>query len=351
MKLFKSKFVSSLLILSVVVFSSGIILIKSASASTITTFSDVLSREKASTASNHTITFTTPTGVAAGATLVLTFNNGTDTGSVAFGDVDLMDDGVDVTLAATPLGSTWGLAHTSSTVLTFTNGSAAVAAGSVVVIKIGTNATGGSNQITNGSAGTTTLVISGNFGDSGTAAMPIIAEDQVTVTATVAPTMTFSINDTSIGFGTLSSVGPRYATSDGTSAGGSGSDSVANTLAISTNGANGYSLSYLGANLTSGANTIPTGNGTTTITGDADGNVGTAEWAIGGVLTGSGSMASGYQNASSNWKFAPNATTPLASHTTATSDSIAMHYLANISGSTPSGSYSTTITYIATGNF
>jgi len=199
-----SKFLSSVTILAIL---SVIIAPSFAIAASVTAFKDTLTREKASTLSNHTITFTTPTGIAASATLILTFNNSTSiAAALDFTDIDLADDGVDVTLAAAPSGTTWGVVRTSATVITFTNGSAAVAAASVVTIEIGTNATNqstGVRQITNGPAGTTTLVLSGTFGDSGTAAMSINDDDQVSVTATVTESITFDL-DTSVADGETS---------------------------------------------------------------------------------------------------------------------------------------------------
>lgn len=196
-----AKFVSSVVILAML---TVMVAPQPAQAASVTAFSDVLSRQKASTAGNHTITFTTPTGIAGAATLILTFDNSTSIdASLDYTDIDLADDGVDVTLAAAPTGTTWGVVRTSGTVITFTNGSAAVAAASVVTIEIGTNATNqstGVRQITNGSAGTTTLVLSGTFGDSGTAAMAIDDDDQVSVTATVNSALTFDL-DTSVADG------------------------------------------------------------------------------------------------------------------------------------------------------
>jgi hypothetical protein len=62
-------------------------------------------------------------------------------------------------------------------------------------------------------------------------------------------------------------------------------------------------------------------------------------------------MVADYNHATPKFAFVPSATTALASSAGVASDSIAMHYLANITSATPAGSYTTTITYIATGNF
>jgi hypothetical protein len=177
------------------------ILSTTAYAASVTAFSVLLDREKASTATNMTITFTVPAAIASGETIILTFDNGTSTGSVAYTDIDISDDGADLTInGTTPSGGAWGVVNTSSTVLTFTNGTTAVASGSVVVIEIGTIATfgvTGVNKMTNGSAGTTTLALTGTMGTpdiTGTAAMAIIDDDQVTITATVASSITFDLD-------------------------------------------------------------------------------------------------------------------------------------------------------------
>ncbi len=234
-------------------------------AASVTSFKDTLSREKASTAGNQTITFTTPTGIAAAATLVLTYDNSTSIdGSLTFTDIDLADDGVDVTLAAAPSGATWGVVRTSSTVITFTNGSAAVAAGSVVTIEIGTNATTpspGVFQITNGPAGTTTLVLSGSFGDSGTTSMSIVDDDQVTISANVNQTITFDL-DTASDFTNGESVAP-YAVALGTLS--TGSVNVSNTSSIrmivaegATNASGGMNVTVNNANGASGLKSTST---------------------------------------------------------------------------------------------
>lgn len=351
----KSKFklvTSFFVVLSLVVSSFGIFPFTT-DAAAVTSFKDVLSREKAATLSNHTITFTTPTGVAGAAEIVLTFDNSTSIPvALDYEDIDLSDDGVNVTLAAAPSGATWGVVRTSSTVITFTNGSGAVAGGSVIEIEIGTNATTGSTgaeQITNGSAGTTLLALSGSFGDTGTTASYIIADDQVVITATVDPTLTFTVSDNTVGFGTLGSGAARWAT--GTSGTGSApaASSGAHELTIGTNASGGYAITYNGATLTSGGNTIDVA----TIAGDADGTPGSEQFALGiDDNGGNATIPSAYDYGSNNYKFVAGTTTTIASETAASAtETIDVQYIANISSSTEAGSYSTTVTYIATGTF
>jgi len=179
---------------------------------------DVMSRLKASTSSNHSIEFQTPTGVDASTdTITITFPAGFDlaTNSVAFGDMDLEIDATcdgtyetSKTLAATHDDGIWG-ASVSSQTITFTAPTDAtsgeIAADSCVRIEIGTNAESGSNQIINPSAGNDYKIsFAGEFGDSGALAVSILSDDRVSVTATVDPTFTFTISKTSIDLGTLS---------------------------------------------------------------------------------------------------------------------------------------------------
>lgn len=71
--------------------------------------------------------------------------------------------------------------------------------------------------------------------DSGVVATAIISSG-VSVSATVAETLSFSIDDYAVGFGELTSASRRYATGDGN---GSGTETSATTLTLSTNAANG----------------------------------------------------------------------------------------------------------------
>lgn len=167
---------------------------------------DVLSDSRPETVSDHTIYFVTPTGVhAAAKTITVTFAADFDlTAPVAFGDMDLAidDDGVcdgdwtDETLAAVAGEGEWGVG-VDGQVITFTSptdaGADEIAAGRCVQIKIGKNATGGAanKQITNPTAGVKDIDIGGNFGDTGKMKVAIIAG--VSVTATVAETLSFTI--------------------------------------------------------------------------------------------------------------------------------------------------------------
>ncbi len=353
------KFVSSVTIVALLLLLAGPQMLFAAS---VTSFSVLLTREKASTVADQTITFTVPAAIGAGETIILTYDNSTSIpAGLDYTDIDLTDDDVDVTLAATSSGTTWGVVRTSATVITFTNGTTAVDADSVVAIEIGTHATVGANgdqQITNGSAGTTTLTLSGTMGgatpNTGTAAMPIIADDQVVITATVAPTITFAISDNTISFGTLNSGAARWATGDGTSTD-SDPDPGAHTLTASTNATGGYIVTYNGATLTSGSDTIDVANGAGNTLDDADGDPGTEQFGLSIETDGSttSTITPNYAYAGTpDWHWTAGTTTTIITDTgPSASEVYNMHYLANISGTTEAGAYTTTVTYIATGTF
>ncbi len=159
--------------------------------------------------------------------------------------------------------------------------------------------------------------------------------------------ITFSISDNSVGFGTLTSAGARYATYDGL---GSDTATSAHSITVYSTASSGFSLTYEADNLTSGANTISSA----TISNDSNGTPGTEQFAISASsATGIISPSFGYDYQSGpDWNFIPGTTTEFASSGVATSSmNIDMYYLANVSGATEAGTYSTTFTYIATGNF
>ncbi|MCR4312374.1 MAG: hypothetical protein NUV56_03760 [Candidatus Uhrbacteria bacterium] len=135
-----------------------------------------------STAVNHLITMTLATGFDDGETLTITFESDFATTTVTEDDVDITDDGVDLTTAADCTGSEQASVAMASRVLTFTicaGDGGSIATGSVVAIEIGTSASAsgsGTNRITNPTVvGTYYLNLAGTFGDSGSAPIGMTA--------------------------------------------------------------------------------------------------------------------------------------------------------------------------------
>lgn len=163
-----------------------------ANAATVTDASDLMSDQTAGEASNHTITFTTPSGAAEGETITVSFASSFNTALIDEDDVDVSDDGLDLTTAANCAAAEQASVAIAADILTITicaGDGGAIAAGSEVVIEIGDQAAAsgvGAEQVTNpGSAGTYFITIGGTFGDFGTIALPIIDDSAIGVTATV----------------------------------------------------------------------------------------------------------------------------------------------------------------------
>jgi hypothetical protein len=182
------------LIVEITAIAIAVIFVPAAQAAQVSQASDTVSRHTVSTLSNHQIVFTTPSGVDAPADTVTISFPSFSFGSLDFGDVDVSygpTTGFEtsLTLAATPAAGVWGVS-VSGTVLVISAPSDAAAgtvpAGSKIGIRIGTNATGGVNRLTNPAAATVAqIAIGGTFGDSGTIGVPIVGNDSVSVSATV----------------------------------------------------------------------------------------------------------------------------------------------------------------------
>jgi hypothetical protein len=163
---------------------------------------------------------------------------------------------------------------------------------------------------------------------------------QITVTASVDETLTFTLAAATVTLGLLS-----------TSATGAGTSS----MTVATNAATGYSVSYSGATLTSNANTITAMAGGASATNSKQFGINlmlNTTPAIGANVSGSGSgaPATGYGTQNS-FKFLTTGDV-IASATIPTNSNVfTTSYIANIDGSTAAGSYSTVITYTATANF
>jgi len=201
------------------------------------------------------------------------------------------------------------------------------------------------NHITNGTAATAhNIIIGGTFGDTGTINVDVIPDDQVLITATVGPSITFTISDNTIGFGPLSSAAARYATGD---TNGDNSPVTAHNLTAQTNATSGYVIYVFGPTLTSGADTITAIGGSNTASSAGTEQFGVRYTASGG----SGTVTAPYAAAGYAYD-AVSAQDQIASSTVASATTTYnAEYLANIATGTEAGLYSTTLTYTATATF
>lgn len=325
---------------------------KFASAAAITSASDTMSDLTISAVASHAIKFTSPTGAGDSTdTIIITFPSDFNFTSKTIGTVSFThgaSTGLETTetLAASPSASAWGavFSGTQNRVLTLTApsdgiGAATVAANDRLIISY-TSA----NSINPSTAASYAVAITGTFGDTGEMTVNILTNDQVSVTAVVPQSLTFSISDNGIGFGNLLSASARYA--DGTGAG-AGSEGEAHNLIVGTNASNGYTMTLAGNTLTSGANTI-NAIGTTNTASAA----GTEQFGLRMTATGgSGTVSVPY--AAAGFAF-DTAAFPdqVATATGASSNTTySARYIANITASTEAGSYTSTLTYVATANF
>jgi hypothetical protein len=337
-------------------------------AGSLSALSDTMSNQTISANSAHRFLFTTPTGVTASSqTIVVTFPTGFNFSSKSISTLRLSYGitGTQTTaiIASTPGTSTqWGAVFSGSNnvILTLTAPTSGtyIAPGDQVILDYDyTDATAPVNS-TNPSVAsnppTTVYAVTLNVnGDTGTITVPILTNSQVAITATVAQSLSFALSSNAIDFGTLSSSSTKYATTNAAS-GGSGTEPTnAHTLSAGTNGASGYTVTVSGSTLTSGANNVDgISGGTAAVLA-----IGTEQFGIRSVASGgSGTVSAPFNGADSTHYGFGNATSinqsPFASASAATAvTTYNVNYAANVATLTPAGSYTTTLTYVATANF
>lgn len=357
-----------------VVLVSSILPISRALAAPVTSFSDVLSTMKESVVANHTFTFTIIDGWAATETLTLDFPAGFTNAGFANTepeDFDITDDGVEQTLVASGGCSGAAIEIEITTVdsagaigFTFTRctGDATIAAGSVVTIEIGTNATSGSagnDQITNQTAAENTtnakitLTGGGGYTDTGTIAVEIVADNDVTVNATVDPSITCSFTGLTTTFSSLTT--GAISTSD-----------TNTTITVSSNAQGGVNVTVYDTGDTANPGLYKS-TPTTYLIGSADSsynNIVTLATGVDGFgltassASGSGAAltvdgrfdASGGANEVGGLEVGAGAAVPIASASGALASRVlTIVHKAAVSGLAPAGSYTDNITYVCTG--
>lgn len=227
--------------LAILCWSLGLPSLRFVEAANVSNYSDTLSDSAPSAAANHTIAYTSTDGLADGETITVTFPSGFDPSSITDADVDLSVDSVDQTLGATASGATWGVDVTGQ-VLTLTSGSETIGASTTVEIKVGDNAAGGSNQITNPAAeGSYQIELTSGSTDTGSTRVVILSSVQVS--AAVDTIFTFSVGGVASGE-TVNGETTTGGTSSTTIPFGTLDNGVATTtaqlLTVQTNAANGY---------------------------------------------------------------------------------------------------------------
>ena len=334
-----------------------------ANAATVSSFRDTMSTQAKNTAANHVLTWTMVGGstVASGTTLTIdyadtdftlnaianwqtadfAFNDGTARTIVAVSSVS----GVDPVCTAGPNNVAVTINTTTNTFkITACSGYTASLANPGITFTIfGTSATG-TGTMTNANTDTNSslVTLTQSNGDTANGADVIETNDVVTVTATVNPVLTFAISSNAVGLGTLS-------------AGSTASSS--HTIAVSSNAAGGFAVTYNGPTLTSGSSTIPA------YSSQSSSVVGTAGFGINlrantspsvgaDVITNAGTcgVASDYGTAN-KFTWIPSVATAVTNVTAPADCVYTVSYVANINTVTPAGAYTSATTYIATGTF
>jgi len=342
MKIFSKKFFSRILTVAILINSfvtSNSLAADSASFSTL----------KMNTAANHTFTFVIPGEVTAGNSIVVTYPADFALTSLDYTDIDLSDDGAPLTMAASPLTTNWGVTVTpGARTITITSGTGTIAASSVMILKVGTHAavgTAGTHQATNPTTANTYSITIAAGGSTAYMAVSIVSNDQVALSAVVGQTLSFSISDNSIGFGTLSTDAPSYATGDAV---GTTVETSAHTITASTNAGSGYTITVLGDTLEAGVESIAAIGGTAAALAAGSAQFGLRATAAGG----SGAVSSPYASADYAYAAIASATDEVAASVSASAaTTYTVYYGASISSQTEPGSYSTTLTYTIAANY
>lgn len=312
----------------------------------LSSISDTMTRAQNTVDSDHTILFTTASGLTgASDTITITFPSDFSTTTVDYTDIDLSSTTPgDIPLAAAADATNYGalFGGTGNRVLTLTHATDGafkdIVASDIVTIKIGTNATGGDQAINNATSNGSKLVTiagTGSFTDTGSYALAIIADDSVTVNASVDPSITFTINGggvVTLGTLTTSAV------------------SVQNhTIATTTNAPTGYTTRmYENNNLRSTA----TPGDTIDDVGDGVVTIGQEEYGMSTSDAGNDIL----QEVGGGDEEGSAITTSQQSVATAggavTADTTTIYYKAAISGLTVAHSdYTHEVTFVSTGNF
>ena len=189
--------------LAIILWSFGLPSLRFAEAANVTSFSDTLSDSAPGAVSDHTIQFTTPTGVANGSTVVLNFSNGPFVvGSVNYTDIDVAttsDFTVGPSCALTErVGASWS---GTTLTLTFCSGDGgSIPANGTTTIEIGLNATSqvaGNAQLTNPAIGSYQIPLTAGASDSGETRVAIV--NTVLVSASVDTVFTVTVDGVSGG--------------------------------------------------------------------------------------------------------------------------------------------------------
>lgn len=332
-------------------------------AGTITAVSDTMSRVQKTTLSSHTIKFTTSVAVSAAAdTIAITFPSGYSFATKAISSVSFThgaSTGSEATevLAATPDATKWGavFSGTGNVIFTLTaptdgSGAAILAANDKVIIAY--DATNSTNPSTAASYNTTIAIAGANTASSSFETV-ILDSDQIAVSATVDPTLSFSVTNTTLGFGHFAGTALRYATSDTVGSPTVPSNGAPAYFTVSTNALTGATIAVSDAGsgtnpgLWSSANSelIPAAASTAVTTGSK-------KYGVYAKNASNLTIAEGFDHDStSDLAISRTAQTLATAAGPVSAATVDIALISAIDGSTKAGTYADILTVVCTGNF
>lgn len=222
---------------------------------------------------------------------------------------------------------------------------------------LGTDAAATNNIVVSLTTGTSTTCTSTFTGiDTGSIALSTLSSDQVAVTATVPPLLTFSVSGASVGFGTLNTTNAYYATIAGTGSTTEPTAASSTGVTISTNAPNGLIIAASDSgNGVSSAGLYKSATPTHLIAA-------TNANAVTAGTEGYGLFVDNVSNLTAATGFGAGKTSATTAITTAaqtvltaagavSSGTASVDLVAAMSSITPAGSYSDSITLTGTGKF
>lgn len=366
--------IATLTAIALVLWAVGAHMFTSAEAANLTYVKDTLSDSNPSTLSNHEFQFQSPSLIGANATITVAFPNGFNisTSSIAVGDIDFLINNVDETVVAgAPAAAQWGFTIVGQNFNLVSGSAESLPANATATIKIGTNAAGGVNRVTNPSATTSyEFTITANATNTGQTRVAII--NNVLVTANVDTTLTFTVSGTSTNTTvngsptTTSTTTSSTALPFGTLAA-NVSKTLAQDLTVATNARNGYVvtvdqkqnlLSSTGADIDGFTDGTYTNTPTAWVapTNNINNENTWGHWGL--TTTDSTLLGAGLDFAANQWIAASTTPRAIMAHngpadgTTNLIGRATIGYQAQITALQEAGDdYSTTLTYIATPTF
>lgn len=366
-----NKVIRILLIALVIVIAVYPLFSKPLFSASLTAMSDTMSRQDNSTLSSHDILFTMSNSFATTNTIAFDFGEDNsrfvvDNSGWVVGDFDF-NDGTErviygVTQATSPTDACSGSVgvndvgvevDTDDGIITVRGCGSMTASGGTPTInfEIGSAAAGpGTNRITNPS-GTGSFPISiTETTDSGTLAVPILSDDQVVVSATVDPTITSTLSSNACNLATLTS---------------SAINTCNYTNTVTTNASSGYVARLLDlSSVTAGKLCSPSAAVCTNDINRTTGNVdlGSEEYGVAtdrsaqdladyGTGAGECTTPDNPQEATALSSDQVTAQSYGSSSGPVSAEVSRLCHAASITGTTPAGSYTGTVTHITTGTF